>query len=45
MILDTKDAFWKQKLFQNGWPALYPGLIKWVPLSSGGKVTAVDPRR
>jgi NADPH-dependent 2,4-dienoyl-CoA reductase/sulfur reductase-like enzyme len=43
LILDAKDAFSKQKLFQNGWAALYPGLIEWVPLSSGGKVTAVDP--
>src|SRR4029077_6654908 len=42
-LLDAKDAFSKQKLFQNAWTALYPGLIEWVPLSSGGKVTAVDP--
>jgi sulfide dehydrogenase [flavocytochrome c] flavoprotein chain len=32
----------KQKLFQNGWAVLYPGLIEWVALSAGGKVTAVD---
>jgi sulfide dehydrogenase [flavocytochrome c] flavoprotein subunit len=43
IILDAKDAFSKQKLFQNAWAALYPGLIEWVPLSSGGKVTSVDP--
>jgi len=43
LILDAKDAFSKQKLFQNGWAALYPGLIEWVALSAGGKVTAVDP--
>jgi sulfide dehydrogenase [flavocytochrome c] flavoprotein subunit len=43
LILDAKDAFSKQKLFQNGWAALYPGLIEWVSLSNGGKVTAVDP--
>lgn len=43
LILDAKDGFSKQKLFQNGWAALYPGLIEWVALSAGGKVTAVDP--
>ena len=43
LILDAKDAFSKQNLFQKGWAALDPGLIEWVALSSGGKVTAVDP--
>ena len=42
LILDAKHAFSKQKLFQSGWAALYPGLIEWVALSAGGKVTAVD---
>jgi sulfide dehydrogenase [flavocytochrome c] flavoprotein subunit len=43
IILDAKDAFSKQKLFQNAWAELYPGMIEWVSLSSGGKVTAIDP--
>lgn len=43
LILDSKDAFSKQRLFQNAWAELYPGLIEWVPLSQGGKVTSVDP--
>jgi len=43
ILLDAKDAFSKQKLFQNAWKELYPGLLEWVPLSSGGKVTSVDP--
>ena len=43
ILLDAKDAFSKQKLFQNAWTELYPGLIEWVSLSSGGNVTAVDP--
>jgi sulfide dehydrogenase [flavocytochrome c] flavoprotein subunit len=43
IILDAKDAFSKQRLFQNAWKELYPDLIEWVSLSSGGKVTAVDP--
>ncbi len=41
IILDAKDAFSKQRLFQNAWKALYPNL-EWVSLSSGGKVTSVD---
>jgi len=43
LLLDAKDAFSKQRLFQNGWAQLYPGMIEWVPLSQGGKVTSVDP--
>ena len=42
-LLDAKDAFSKQRLFQNAWAELYPGLIEWVSLSKGGKVTSVDP--
>jgi sulfide dehydrogenase [flavocytochrome c] flavoprotein chain len=43
IILDAKDAFSKQGLFLNAWKELYPELIEWVPLSKGGRVTAVDP--
>ena len=42
-ILDAKDSFSKQKLFQAAWKSLYPGLLEWVSLSGGGKVTRVDP--
>jgi sulfide dehydrogenase [flavocytochrome c] flavoprotein chain len=41
IILDAKDAFSKQSLFQNAWKALYPNL-EWISLSSGGKVNSVD---
>ena len=41
IILDAKDAFSKQRLFQNAWKELYPNL-EWVSLSMGGKVTSVD---
>jgi NADPH-dependent 2,4-dienoyl-CoA reductase/sulfur reductase-like enzyme len=44
LILDAKDAFSKQRLFQAAWAELYPGLIEWVPLSKGGAVTSVDPK-
>ncbi|WP_293867345.1 NAD(P)/FAD-dependent oxidoreductase [uncultured Alsobacter sp.] len=43
VILDAKDAFSKQKLFQNAWDDLYPGMIEWVGLSQGGKVVEVVP--
>src|SRR5712671_7524803 len=43
LILDAKDAFSKQRLFLNAWNELYPGILEWVPLSSGGNVTSVDP--
>ena len=43
IILDAKDAFSKQRLFQQAWSELYPGLIEWVSLSKGGSVTSVDP--
>jgi sulfide dehydrogenase [flavocytochrome c] flavoprotein subunit len=42
ILLDAKDAFSKQKLFEAAWKALYPGLIEWVSLSFGGQVTRVD---
>jgi sulfide dehydrogenase [flavocytochrome c] flavoprotein subunit len=43
LILDAKDAFSKQRLFQNAWQELYPGLIEWIGLSQGGKVNSVEP--
>jgi NADPH-dependent 2,4-dienoyl-CoA reductase/sulfur reductase-like enzyme len=41
IILDAKDSFSKQRLFQDAWKQLYPNL-EWISLSSGGKVTEVD---
>jgi sulfide dehydrogenase [flavocytochrome c] flavoprotein chain len=43
LVLDAKDAFSKQRLFQAAWAELYPGLLEWVPLSKGGAVTSVEP--
>ena len=43
LALDAKDAFSKQALFQDGWNALYPGMIEWVPLGRDGRVTQVIP--
>ncbi|MFH5926879.1 NAD(P)/FAD-dependent oxidoreductase [Roseomonas xinghualingensis] len=42
LVLDAKDSFSKQRLFQSAWAELYPGLLEHVPLSGGGRVVAVD---
>jgi sulfide dehydrogenase [flavocytochrome c] flavoprotein chain len=44
IILDAKESFSKQRLFESAWQLLYPELIEWVSLSSGGKVTSVDAK-
>ena len=43
LILDAKDAIPQQRLFENAWQELYPGMIERVSLSQGGRVTSVDP--
>jgi sulfide dehydrogenase [flavocytochrome c] flavoprotein chain len=43
IVLDAKDSFPLQRLFQAAWQELYPGLLEWVPLSNDGKVVSVDP--
>ncbi len=43
LILDAKDAFSKQGLFQDGWKAVYGNMIEWVPLSKDGKVVRCIP--
>ena len=43
LILDAKDAFSQQRLFENAWRELYPGLIERISLSQGGRVVSVDP--
>ena len=44
IMLDAKESFSKQRLFESAWQLLYPELIEWVSLSSGGKVTSVDAK-
>src|SRR5204862_487634 len=43
IVLDAKDAFSKQRLFQNAWKELYADRLEWISLSAGGKVTSVEP--
>jgi NADPH-dependent 2,4-dienoyl-CoA reductase/sulfur reductase-like enzyme len=41
IVLDAKDTFSMQRLFQDAWKTFYPNL-EWVPVSSGGNPTGVD---
>ncbi|MDD1518220.1 MULTISPECIES: NAD(P)/FAD-dependent oxidoreductase [Bradyrhizobium] len=43
LILDAKDAFSQQRLFEKAWKELYGDMIERVALSQGGRVTSVDP--
>jgi sulfide dehydrogenase [flavocytochrome c] flavoprotein chain len=42
LILDAKDAFSQQRLFENAWKEFYPGMIERIPLSQGGRVVSVE---
>ncbi|WP_295880610.1 NAD(P)/FAD-dependent oxidoreductase [uncultured Thiohalocapsa sp.] len=44
LILDAKDAFSKQRLFQAGWQEHYGDMIEWVPAAGGGTIEAIDPK-
>lgn len=43
LILDAKDNFSQQRLFEQAWKELYGDMIERVGLSQGGRVTSVDP--
>lgn len=42
LVLDAKESFSKQGLFEEGWEALYGDMIEWVPREQGGHVNRVD---
>jgi len=44
VVLDAKDSFTMQKQFENAWKALYPGMVEWVPVGSGGGLASVDAK-
>ncbi|MGF1545915.1 MAG: FCSD flavin-binding domain-containing protein [Thiotrichales bacterium] len=49
LLLDAKDAFSKQGLFEQGWARIYGyktdnSLIEWIPKAADGTVLAVDPK-
>ena len=43
IILDPKDKFSKQALFQEGWEKHYPGMIEWLGRDVYGDIHSVDP--
>ncbi|WOH64647.1 NAD(P)/FAD-dependent oxidoreductase [Bradyrhizobium sp. BWA-3-5] len=43
LILDAKDGFSQQRLFEAAWKELYGGMIERIALSQGGRVTSVEP--
>lgn len=44
LILDPKDKFSKQGLFQAAWSDYYPDMVEWLPPDFGGEVVAVKPQ-
>lgn len=45
LILDSKDGFSKQVLFEEGWQRLYGGMIEWHGRSADGRVVRADAVR
>ena len=43
IVLDAKDSFPQQRLFEKAWKEMYGGMIERVSLSQGGRVVSVDP--
>jgi NADPH-dependent 2,4-dienoyl-CoA reductase/sulfur reductase-like enzyme len=41
-ILDAKDSFFEQELFEDGWNRHYPGMIEWLPNQFIGAIESVD---
>jgi len=42
IVLDPKEKFSKQSLFQEGWERHYPGMVEWLPGSITGPIENVD---
>jgi NADPH-dependent 2,4-dienoyl-CoA reductase/sulfur reductase-like enzyme len=42
LILDAKDEFFEQDLFQEAWQRHYPGMIEWLPAQFTGGVKTID---
>ncbi|MCC6777529.1 MAG: FAD-dependent oxidoreductase [Hyphomicrobiales bacterium] len=43
IVLDPKDNFSKQALFQEGWEKHYPGMVEWQDPKMHGGIKRVDP--
>ena len=44
VILDPKETFSKQALFQEGWEKHYPGMVEWQDPKMHGGIKGVDPK-
>ncbi len=44
IVLDAKNKFSKQKLFEDAWGRFYDGMVEWLPAEITGGVKAVDPK-
>ena len=42
LILDAKDSFFQQDVFEDGWNRHYPGMIEWLPGQFTGGIKAID---
>ena len=42
IVLDPKDKFSKQALFQKGWEDHYPGMVEWISPDIHGGIKGVD---
>lgn len=42
IVVDAKNKFSKQKLFEDGWARHFPDMVEWLPLDITGGVKAVD---
>ncbi len=42
LILDAKDTFPGQNLFEDAWKRHYPGMVEWLPAQFTGGVEAID---
>lgn len=43
-VLDPKESFSKQGLFQEGWEKHYPGLVEWIGPKVHDGIKSVDPK-
>ena len=44
IVLDPKDSFSKQGLFQEGWEKHYPGMVEWINAKIYETLKSVDPK-
>ncbi|MBS0232254.1 MAG: FAD-dependent oxidoreductase [Proteobacteria bacterium] len=44
IVLDPKESFSMQGLFEEGWESHYPGMIQWIDASIYETIQSVDPK-